>query len=211
MMERYFEHYEPIDDSGIVTWTPYIYPEQVVEAYQNGVFPWPDTEQSIFWFSPLKRGVLEFSDFKLSRSTYKAFRKKNFELKINYDFPAFIRRCADVKKQTEKDTWITEDLMETYAQLQEQGWVYSFETHLDGELVGGVYGVKVNQYFSAESMFYTVSEASKFALLGMVQTLSQEGMSWIDTQMVTPFTKQLGAKYISRNQFLSRLAQGTIV
>ncbi len=209
-MGSYFEHYEPIDESGIVTWTPYIHPEQVVEAYHHGVFPWPESEQSIFWFSPPERGVLKFEDFALSRSTHKAFRKYNFELKINHDFRAFIELCAEVKKKTERDTWITKDLIDTYVELQKQGWVHSFETHLDGQLVGGVYGVKVNHYFSAESMFYTVSEASKFALSQMVSVLSQEGMSWIDTQMVTPFTKQLGARYISRNRFLSLLGKGTL-
>lgn len=209
-MESYFENYDPIDSSGIVTWTPYIYPEQVIEAYQNGVFPWPESEQSIFWFSPLKRGVLQFSDFQLSRSTFRSFRKQNFEFRINDNFPAFIAKCAEVKKQTEEDTWITRDLMQTYIQLNEMGTVYSFETHLEGELVGGVYGVKMQNYFSAESMFYTVSDASKFALYEMIQWLQQQGLSWIDTQMVTPFTKKLGAQYISRNQFLSMISAGTI-
>lgn len=209
-MKSYFESYEPMDKSGVVLWTPFVEAAQVIEAYQNGVFPWPEAQQSVFWFSPLRRGVLDFKDYSLNRSTQRSFRKNAFEFKVNFDFKKMIETCAEVKTENESETWITEDLIETYCELHKQGWVHSFECHLDDELVGGVYGVFVGNYFSAESMFYKVSDASKFAFDGMIKYLSEKGLSWIDTQMVTPFTEKLGAKYISRNQFLSRLARGTI-
>lgn len=210
MESPYFNSYDPIDESGIVTWTPYIMPDQVIEAYENGVFPWPESEESIFWFSPHRRGVLDFKNYNLNRSTQKAFRKSQFEFKVNHDFRAVIELCAEIKRQTETDTWITKDLIEAYIELHKAGWVHSFECHKNGRLVGAVYGFFCHNYFSAESMFYTVSNASKFAFDGMIKQLSLNGLSWIDTQMVTPFAQKLGAKYISRKDFLSRIKQGTI-
>jgi leucyl/phenylalanyl-tRNA---protein transferase len=202
---NYFHSVEPVDSSGIVAWSPFIEAEQVIEAYEHGVFPWPEAYQSIYWFSPLKRGVLEFKDLKWTKKEIKFLNKCNFEFRINFDFEAMIKTCAEVKAEIEEGTWITEDLIEAYLELNKKNIAISFEVYELDELVGGMYGVFSEKYFSAESMFYKKSNASKYAIFKAVEFLKLKGLSWIDTQVVTDFTSRLGAKEISRKQFLLKI------
>lgn len=203
MIKKYFQSYEPIDKSGLVNWTPFIEKQQVIEAYSHGVFPWPEEEESIFWFSPLKRGILQFDNVKWSRSDYKFFKNCNYEFKYNFNFENVIRTCAKVKIELEKGTWITNDLIETYLELHKMGLAQSFEVYDEGHLVGAVYGVYIHNYFSAESMFYIKPNASKYALMSLIEYFKKQRLSWIDTQVVTAFTSGIGAKEISRNEFLN--------
>lgn len=202
---NYFQSIDPTDKSGAVAWSPFIDPEQVVEAYEHGIFPWPDEEESIYWFSPLQRGVLDFKNLKWSKRDLRFFRNCSLAFKINSDFERMIRTCAAVKVHTESSTWITEDLIATYISLHEQKIAMSFEVYEGRDLVGGLYGVMSEKYFSAESMFYLKPNASKFALFKTVEFLQGLGMSWIDTQVVTDFTSRLGALEIPRAEFLSRI------
>lgn len=206
-MENYFESYEPVDESGAVAWSPFVDPEQVIEAYEHGVFPWPDREESIYWFSPFQRGILDFAEAKWSARDLRFFKKEPFVFRHNYDFEKTIRLCAQVKARQEGGTWITDDLIETYLILHTLGVSHSFEVYdkESEEMVGGVYGVQSKTYFSAESMFYLKPNASKYALFKGIEYLSQKGMSWIDTQVVTEFTSQIGAKEIPRDIFLQRI------
>lgn len=202
---NYFKYIEPIDESGAVAWSPFIEPDQVIEAYNHGIFPWPDEEGSIYWFSPFERGVLDFDKVMWSKSDLKFFKNCKFEFKINFDFESMIRTCAAVKVHTETSTWITEDLIAAYLTLHEKKIAQSFEVYDQDQLVGGLYGVRSKTYFSAESMFYLKSNASKFALYKTIEYLKTQGLSWIDTQVVTDFTSRLGACEITRDQFLLRI------
>ncbi len=224
---KYFKSSEPVDPSGVVAWSPYIEPDQVIEAYENGIFPWPDQERSIYWFSPYQRGILEFQDLKWSKSDLSFFTKCNYEFKFNTNFELTIETCAEVKKnpvqklsielknnnandiqsknKIEAGTWITEDLIETYVELNKKGIAISYEVYDQDCLIGGMYGVKSKNYFSAESMFYKKPNASKFALFKAIEHLKQFKVSWIDTQVVTDFTSRLGAKEIPRIEFLKRI------
>lgn len=199
---KYFVSTDPVDKSGVVAWSPSLKPEQVIEAYDHGVFPWPDQQGSVYWFSPLMRGVLNFKDFNWTKTDLKFFRKTNFKFKINADFSLNIRTCAQAKINQGTETWITEDLINTYIDLHHRGLVVSFEVYDHNQLVGGVYGVLSKTYFSAESMFYVKPNASKFALFKASEYLSEKGLSWIDTQVITDFTSQLGAIEIPRLHFL---------
>lgn len=203
---RYFKSYEPIDKSGAVAWSDYIEADQVIEAYNHGVFPWPDQEKSIYWFSPLRRGVLDFKDLHWSKSDLKFFKDCKFQFKMNQNFVHTIETCAKVKNEIEDGTWITEDLINAYIELNQMGVALSFEVYDEGSLIGGMYGVLSKTYFSAESMFYLKSNASKFALYKSIDYFKSIGLSWIDTQVTTDFTSRLGAKEISRAAFLKRIS-----
>lgn len=202
---KYFVNVDPIDESGAVAWSSFIEADQVIEAYENGIFPWPDKEKSTYWFSPLQRGVLDFKDLKWTRKELKFFKTCEFDFKINYDFRRFIKTCAQVKAETEKGTWITKQLISAYLKLNQTGEAISFEVYDQNELVGGLYGVLSKTYFSAESMFYIKPNASKYALYKTVEFLSSKGLTWMDTQVVTEFTSRIGAKEISRKDFLKRI------
>ncbi len=199
---KYFKNIDPVDDSGVVAWSPSLESDQIIEAYQNGIFPWPNAQGSVCWFSPLMRGILKFKDLKWSKKDLKFFKKTSFVFKINANFKLAIETCAKAKISQKTETWITSDVIEAYTDLHQQGAAISFETYEGEDLVGGIYGVLSKNYFSAESMFYLKSNASKFALFNAVEFLSGIGMAWIDTQVVTDFTSQLGAKVITRQEFL---------
>ncbi len=203
---KYFKNYDPIDKSGAVAWSEFIEPDQVIEAYENGVFPWPDEEGSIYWFSPHKRGVLSFDDIHWSKSDLKFFQDCRYEFKINHNFKSTIETCAEVKNKIEEGTWITQDLIEAYIELNQRGVALSFEVYDENVLIGGMYGVSSKKYFSAESMFYLKPNASKYALFKSVEHFKSQGLSWIDTQVITDFTSRLGAKEIPRSLFLKQIS-----
>jgi leucyl/phenylalanyl-tRNA---protein transferase len=204
---KFFVNTEPVDESGVVAWSPFIEVDQVIEAYKNGIFPWPDEEGSVFWVSPLKRGCLFFEDIKWSKSDQKFFKNNNlkplYKVKKNFNFERCIRVCAQVKEDLETATWITDDLIEVYIELNKKNIAHSYEVYdLEENLVGGLYGILMDNFFSAESMFYIRPNASKLALKSMIDDLINIGLSWIDTQVVTDFTFKIGAKEIDRNVFL---------
>ncbi len=202
---KYFKNFDPVDDSGVVAWSDFIEPEQVLEAYAGGMFPWPDQEKSIYWFSPWHRGVLDFTNVYWTKKELKFFKKCNYEFKVNCNFELTLKTCAEAKIKLTKGTWITPDLIAAYLLLHLKDKAWSFEVYEAEKLVGGVYGVISKTYFSAESMFYIKPNASKFALFKTVEYLKNFGLSWIDTQIVTDFTSRLGAREISRAEFLARI------
>lgn len=176
----------------------------LLSAYAKGIFPWPQVGYPLLWFSPPKRGIIDFSELHISKSLRKELRVNH---KITFDkaFAEVIKACAEVPRSHESGTWILPEMQEAYRKFHKAGYVHSVELWEDEELVGGVYGVFVRGIFSGESMFFKRDNASKICLLALIQRLQQSGLSWIDTQMVTPVVEQLGGKYISREQFLERL------
>ncbi len=180
--------------------------ENLRRAYRNGIFPWTITGLPLPWFCPEKRAILEFDELRVPKSLVKVQRKNPFTLTIDKDFPAVIRNCAAIKRNHEAGTWITEDFIQAYINLHREGGAHSVEAWENGELVGGLYGVDSGGVFCGESMFHFRSNASKLALLHLIEHLQSRGAIWLDIQVMTPHLEQLGAKEISRDAFLDKLA-----
>lgn len=174
--------------------------EWLITAYRNGLFPWSGTP--VTWWSPDPRAILEFDELHISRSLSKFLRKNPFTITFDNAFETVMRECGLRRKN---GTWITEELIRAYTRLHQAGYAHSLECWLNGELAGGIYGVSIGGYFSAESMFHRVSNASKVALVKLMERLRQRGFKLIDIQMLTPITERMGGKLIPRTQFLDRL------
>lgn len=182
--------------------------ESLLLAYQNGIFPWPINDELLAWFSPPTRAIISVDEFHISRSLERELKRGRFTTKIDSAFHQVITRCAQVINRGEQDgTWITEEIISAYSELHRLGIAHSFESYLDGELVGGIYGVRVNNFFAAESSFYRKANASKVAMVALYEYLKREGIPWFDCQVLTPFSESFGAKEISRDEFL-RLLNG---
>ncbi len=194
---------------GIVHVGGELIPENIISAYKKGIFPWPHSEDfPMLWYSPDPRGVLYVEKFRINKSFEKFIKKTNFKVTFNHCFRDIVEHCQHNLIRQEP-TWITEDLLNAYCTLYEQGFAYSIEIWNEEELVGGLYGIKINNFYSAESMFYLSSNASKLAIYHLVDTLKANNIAWLDIQMVTPITAQLGGEEISRKKFLN-LLQGSI-
>jgi leucyl/phenylalanyl-tRNA--protein transferase len=178
-------------------------PERLLAAYRQGVFPW--SVDPVSWWSPDPRGIIELDQFHVSESLAKVIRKQTFEVTMDRNFREVMQACA-VTGPKRPGTWISEPFIEAYTRLHQQGHAHSVECRLAGELVGGIYGVSTGGLFAGESMFHRADNASKVALHGLVQHLRRRGFALFDIQMVTAATKPLGAKSISRGDYLQRLA-----
>ena len=178
-------------------------PERLLAAYQRGIFPW--SVDPISWWSPDPRGILELDQFHVSDSLARVLRRRTFEVTLDRNFPEVMQACAAPGPKRE-GTWITGRFIEAYTRLHQQGHAHSVECRLAGELAGGIYGVAVGGLFAGESMFHRADNASKVALYYLVEHLRQRGFRLFDLQMVTAATKPLGAKTISRSDYLQRLA-----
>ena len=174
--------------------------ERLELAYRKGIFPW--TEKPITWWSPDPRGVIDFKQLRISRSLAKVVRRGTFHCTLDRAFEEVIRACSETPRP---GSWITESFIQAYIRLHQAGVAHSVECWHDGRLVGGVYGVAVDGLFAGESMFYRVSNASKVALVYLVERLQEWGYRLLDVQMVTPVTESMGAVLVSRNEYLDRL------
>ena len=184
-------------------------PDWLLDAYSHGIFPWPITDRyhrfsQLVWWSPDPRGVLEWDKIHLPKRLLRTVRNGPFEISCDTDFAGVIRGCAG-SRNGDSATWITPEMIDAYIRLHELGWAHSVEAKLDGRLVGGVYGVAINGLFAAESMFYVVPNASKVALVRLLDHLHIRGYGLIDIQMVTENTARFGATEIPRRQYLRRL------
>jgi leucyl/phenylalanyl-tRNA--protein transferase len=179
--------------------------ERLLEAYRRGIFPWYSSGQPPLWWSPDPRMVLECEALKVSRSLSKSIRNKGFEVRIDTAFPEVLRGCSAPRRE-EAGTWLGPDMRAAYARLHGAGYAHSFETWRGGELVGGLYGVALGRMFYGESMFSRATDASKVALVKLVQMLRSRGFPLIDCQVHTPLLESLGAREIPRREFLRALA-----
>ena len=180
--------------------------ESLLLAYSRGIFPWPiSDEYPLAWFSPDPRGILIFDKLHLSKSLKKFLKKNPYEIRFNTNFEAVIMNCAQIARVENQGTWITNDIINGYMNLHKNGFAYSVETYLEDELVGGVYGVCINRFYSGESMFHKADNASKVALIALLYQLKQKDIGWLDTQMVTPVVESLGGVEIPRETFLKML------
>ncbi len=193
------------DDDGLLVIGGDLSLENLKSAYEIGVFPWPQPGLPMLWFSPVNRGIIDFSDFKVPSRLSRYLKKENFELRIDTSFRHVIENCAQSFRKNESGTWILPEMIDAYEEFHRAGYAHSIECWDEGEIVGGLYGVFMRGVFSAESMFFKKSHASKFCLIQLVEHLKKRNCSWVDIQMVTPITESFGGKYIVRNDFLERL------
>ena len=198
-----FPHPNDANEDGILAWGGDLNPSRLIRAYQNGIFPWYSKADPVIWWSPDPRLIMELDDFKLSRSLKKSMKK--FEYKFDTNFEEVMRKCSTTPRNDQNGTWISEDIIEAYSTLHGMGKAHSVESYLNGELVGGLYGVVIGKVFCGESMFAHVNDASKSAYAILVQHLKRWGYDFIDCQVPTDHLKSLGAKEVARDYFLNRL------
>jgi leucyl/phenylalanyl-tRNA--protein transferase len=180
-------------------------PDRLLTAYRQGIFPWGLHEGLPLWYSPDPRMVLFPSEFKLSRSLRKSLRAGHFSVRLDHDFQATIGACATTPRPGQNGTWIADEMIEAYCRLHELGWAHSVEVYVDGQLVGGLYGLQIGKMFYGESMFARRTDASKLAFAYLIRRLQTDGVAMIDCQMRTDHLSSLGGREISRDDFLQRL------
>jgi leucyl/phenylalanyl-tRNA--protein transferase len=178
-------------------------PGTLLAAYRCGLFPMPDpASREMLWWSPVERGVLPLDGLRVTRSLRQSAR--HMEIRVDTAFPEVLAACADPDRDS---GWIDRDIEVAYTRLHELGWAHSVETWQDGELVGGLYGVAVGGLFAGESMFHRVRDASKVALVGLVDLLHDEHVDQrlLDVQWQTPHLASLGVVEVPRHDYLARL------
>jgi len=204
------EHFPPADRAdaeGLIGFGGELSPEWLLDAYRHGIFPWPitDFEAPLAWWSPDPRAIIEFDRFHVSRRLRRTCRGAKFEITRDADFEGVIRGCA-MAPSRRGQTWLTSEMIEAYVRLHRLGHAHSVEVWHQHELAGGVYGVAIGGLFAAESKFYRVRDASKVALVHLVEHLRSRGYALLDIQQLTPHTARFGAAAISRRDYLARLA-----
>jgi leucyl/phenylalanyl-tRNA--protein transferase len=182
---------------------PVIDPALLVRAYREGIFPMALDDGEIGWFSPDPRGIIPLDTFHVSARLARVARSGRFEVRIDTAFEAVMRACAE---RPDDGTWINEEIVESYLTLHRLGLAHSVEMWRKGQLVGGLYGVSLGGAFFGESMFHRETDASKVALVILVDRLNRRGFSLLDTQWLTPHLEQFGAVEIPRKEYLRRLA-----
>lgn len=195
------------NEDGIVAWGGDLHPYRVLDAYRSGIFPWYSKNDPILWWSPNPRLIMELDDVKISRSLKKNIKK--FEYKFNTQFSQVVKHCASTPRNNQEGTWIQPEVVESYTYLHQMGYAHSVESYFNGELVGGLYGIVVGKVFCGESMFAIMSDASKAAYIVLVKHLKKWGFSFIDCQVPTQHLKSLGAKEITRDEYLIKLKKNS--
>ena len=176
-------------------------PALMLKGYQRGLFAWSD--RPVSWWSPEPRAIFELDGFHVSHSLRKKLRRAPFRVTLDRAFLQVVNGCAMPRKH--EGTWVTREFRRAFLQLHEMGFAHSVECWAGDALVGGVFGVAINGFFSAETMFSRVTDASKVGLYYLIETLRASGFGLLDIQMLTPHTKSLGAIEISRDEYLRRL------
>lgn len=189
------------DPSGLLCAGGDLSVERLLAAYRRGIFPWYSRGEPVLWWSPDPRMVLYCAELKVSRSLAKSLRNKGFEMRVDSAFRQVLEGCA-----ARRDTWLGEPMKAAYLALHRAGHAHSFETWRGGELVGGLYGVAIGRMFYGESMFSRATDASKVALVRLVEFLRQRGFPIVDCQMNTELLASLGAREIPRRAFLRELS-----
>lgn len=187
------------DENGLVGAGADLEPGTLLSAYRAGLFPMP-LGDTVGWWSPEPRGILPLSYLRVGKSLRRACRK--FEIRVDSEFEQVIDACADPERP---HGWINQEIKDAYIKLHELGWAHSVEAWRDGTLVGGLYGVAIGSFFAGESMFHTVSDASKVALVALVDAMKVTGGALIDIQWTTPHLESLGAIEIDRATYLELL------
>jgi len=181
-------------------------PERLIQAYRHGIFPWFNEGDPILWWSPDPRMVMFPGELKLSRSLRKTLKKHHYEIRVDTAFREVMQGCAE-PRQGHHGTWISPRMIAAYTRLHELGIAHSVETWVEGKLAGGLYGMAIGSMFYGESMFSRVTDASKIAFAHLARQLDRWGFGMIDCQMNTPHLASLGAREISRREFIDLLTR----
>ena len=190
------------DENGLVGVGGTLEPTCLLRAYTEGVFPWFSDGDPILWWSPDPRAIFDIrSGMHIPRRLARTIRSGRFQITINQAFGQVMRACAD----RPEGTWITREMISAYEDLHRLRFAHSVEAWQDGELAGGVYGVAINAFFAAESMFFHRSDGSKVALVGLFNRLREKRFELVDTQMLTDHTERLGAFEVPREKYLTML------
>lgn len=197
-----FPPYNKTTRHGIIALGGDLSVERLIHAYENGIFPWFSEQDPIIWYCPFKRMVLFPEEIKISKSMRKLLRDGAFEITQNKAFPDVIYKCKTIKRKEDAGTWITDDMEKAYIEMHHKGLASSVEVWKDGSLVGGLYGVVVNNVFCGESMFSEVSNASKYAFIHLAHSKKYK---LIDCQIHNDHLESLGAREIDRDDFLKIL------
>ncbi len=192
------------EPSGLLAAGGDLSPARLLAAYERGVFPWYSTQQPILWWSPDPRMVLFPEEFKCSRSLAKTLRNGPYTTRVDHAFGATIRACA-APRRGGPDTWLNKDMIASYEQLHELGFGHSIETYEAGQLAGGLYGIQLGQIFFGESMFSLRRDASKVALARLIQECRARDIQLVDCQVASEHLASLGARDVSRSQFVGLL------
>ncbi len=203
--ELSFPPVESATDDGLLAYGGDLSPERLLLAYKSGIFPWYNAGEPILWWAPDPRFVLFLDEFVLRKSLKK--RMKHFEIRYDTAFSEVMRECGSIEREGQKGTWIIPELIEAYSVLHDMGYAHSIEAWQDGKLVGGLYGVMIGKMFFGESMFAKVRDASKVAFATLIERLKDEGFTMIDCQIPSAHLKSLGAREISRKEFMQHLQE----
>ena len=178
------------------------HPQRLINAYENGLFPWfIDDYNYINWYSPKKRMVLYPDDFKVSKSLKKSILNRGFEVKSNTNFIEVMQNCKNTRRKHENDTWIDDNFIKAYTLMHNLEFANSIEVYLEGKLVGGLYGLIINDIFCGESMFSFVNDASKVAFFHLCEWAKNSNIKLIDCQVYNKHLESLGAYEISREEY----------
>lgn len=182
-------------------------PENLVAAYQLGIFPWPHEGYPLLWFCPEQRGIIEFSKLHISRSLKKWIKSHEnlIQVEVNKNFAEVVKNCRLQKRQGQKGSWINDEIEKSYTELHRLGGALSVECYIKDQLVAGIYGVLSQNYFSCESMFFKIDNGSKYAFIKLVEHLKKMGHDWMDLQMITEASAAFGGEYISKYEFLKKI------
>ena len=193
--------------SGLLAAGADLSPERLAQAYQRGIFPWFSAGEPILWWSPDPRMVLFPNELKVTRSLQKVLRNRPYEVRVDTRFRTVMSACAQAPREGQSGTWITAEMVDAYCALHVQGIAHCVETWIDGELVGGLYGIALGRAFYGESMFARATDASKIAFVHLVRQLQRWQFGVIDCQMRTDHLARFGAREIPRSEFSALLTK----
>lgn len=202
-----FPNPELSEDDGLLAVGGDLSVDRLLVAYSNGIFPWYNKDEPILWWCPKPRFILKPEDIRISKSMKKIIKKGEFVVTFDNDFEGVISNCKSMR-ENEEGTWITDEMMQAYINMHNEGYALSVETYLDGELVGGLYGVIIGKCYFGESMFSKVSNASKIALITLAQRLQELNFEFIDCQVYTEHLESMGAKMVEWDEFKAMIDNG---
>jgi leucyl/phenylalanyl-tRNA--protein transferase len=175
--------------------------QRLIKAYEKGIFPWFSEQDPLLWWSPDPRAIIKIPDLNINRTLTKFLKKSPFTVTLNKNFNDVIAYCSDAPFRRD-GTWILPEMLQAYKNLHQLGYAHSIEVWQEQTLVGGLYGVAINGFFSGESMFYLKSNASKVALVYLAKHLKSANINFIDCQLLNPFLESMGCKEVKRDDFV---------
>lgn len=199
-----FPHPELADEDGLLAVGGDLSADRLILAYENGIFPWFNEDSPILWYAPHERFVIFPEHLKISKSMLQILKTDKFSITVDKAFTEVIHSCAKIERKDQDGTWITSDMIDAYQELHRINYAHSIEVWENEKLVGGLYGIYINQVFCGESMFSTVSNASKAALIYLTTHFN---LKFVDCQFHTPHLASMGGTSISQQEYLSILKE----